>query len=161
MKQKPMELEFLLWLIGLRTQHCLHEDVGLILGLRIWCCCKLWHRSQIQLRSSFAIAVVKACSCSSNSTPSPGTSICCRCYRCGHKKKTNKQTKKPQKTPKIIQSIHNDSWGFHPPSQYLTESVDRKINKDIEILNWKDSRNKKYKEKKNREEIKYKTRVEG
>ena len=71
-----------------------HEVAGLILallsGLRIRRCHELWCRSQIWLRSGVAVAVVQAGSCSSNSTPSLGTSICCRC---GPKKTKNKQNK--------------------------------------------------------------------
>ena len=48
----------------------IHEDTGLIpgliSGLKIQRCCKLWCRSQIWLRSSIAVAVVKAHSCSSD-----------------------------------------------------------------------------------------------
>ena len=57
-------------------------------GLRIWCCRELWCRSQMRLRSRVAVAVVWACSYSSDSTPSLGISICCRC---GPKKTKNKQ----------------------------------------------------------------------
>jgi len=46
--------------------------------LRIWPCCELWCRSQMWLRSHVAVAVAKAGSCSSNLTPSLGTSICHR-----------------------------------------------------------------------------------
>ena len=36
----------------------IHEDAGSILsGLRIRCCCKLWCRSRMQLRSGIAVAV--------------------------------------------------------------------------------------------------------
>ena len=48
-------------------------------GLRIRCCCELWCRSKTWLRSW-----VSAGSCSSDSTPSLGTSIC---LGCGPKKK--------------------------------------------------------------------------
>ena len=45
--------EFALWLSRLRAQCSLCEDTGLISGLdqwlRIWYCCKLWHRSQMCL----------------------------------------------------------------------------------------------------------------
>ena len=65
-----------------------HEDVGSILGLaqglRIQCCHELWCRSQTWLGSHVAVAGVQASSCSSDSTPSPGTPIC---HRCGPKKK--------------------------------------------------------------------------
>ena len=47
-------------------------------GFRIQCGHKLQHRSQMSLRSSVAMAMAQAGSCSSNSTPSLGTSICCR-----------------------------------------------------------------------------------
>ena len=51
----------------------IQEDVGSILaslsGLRIW------NRSQMQLGSHAAVAVVKAGKCSSDLTPSPRTSI--------------------------------------------------------------------------------------
>ena len=45
---------------------------------------RLWCRLQMQLRSFVAVAVEGTCSCSSDSTPHPGISICCR-Y--SHKKK--------------------------------------------------------------------------
>ena len=35
-KFKIGSVEFLLWLRGLRTKHCLCEDVDLILGLTQW-----------------------------------------------------------------------------------------------------------------------------
>ena len=47
-------------------------------GLVIWCCHELC-RSQMQLGSCVAMAVVWVGSCSSSSTPSLGTSICCGC----------------------------------------------------------------------------------
>ena len=41
-----------MWLSGLRTQHCLCEEVGLIPGLTRWVkdlhCCKLRHKPQLQ-----------------------------------------------------------------------------------------------------------------
>ena len=61
----------------------IHENVGLIpgplSGLRIRCCHELQCRSQIWLGSCVAVTVAKAISCSSDSPPSLGTSICCRC----------------------------------------------------------------------------------
>ena len=53
----------------------------------------------MQLGSHVGVVVLKAGSCSSDSTPSLGTSIC---HRCGHKKKkkVNKQSP-PKKNPKI------------------------------------------------------------
>ena len=41
-----------------------HDDAGLIPGLAQWardgCCCELWCRSQMQLRSLVAVAVAVA-----------------------------------------------------------------------------------------------------
>ena len=59
----------------------IHKDVGcpslaLLRYLRIQCCHELWCRSKMQLGSCIALAVVEACSCSSDSTPSLETSIC-------------------------------------------------------------------------------------
>ena len=72
------------WLTNLNR---IPEDMGSIPaslgGLRIWHCYELWCRSQMWLGSSVAVAVVKASSCSSNSTPSLGTFIC---QGCGPKK---------------------------------------------------------------------------
>ena len=65
-------------------------------GLRIWRCCELWYRLQTRLRTGVAVAVVYTDRCSSYSTPSPGTSICCECSPQKTKDK-NKQTKKPIK----------------------------------------------------------------
>ena len=57
-------LEFPLWLSGLRTQHRVHEDAGSIAAvlseLRIWHCRKLQCRSQMRLRSGVAVAVAYA-----------------------------------------------------------------------------------------------------
>ena len=59
------------------------QSLPLLSGLRIQHCCELWCRSQARLGSGVAVAVVYASSCSSNSAPSLGTSIC---RRCGPKK---------------------------------------------------------------------------
>ena len=71
----------------------IHEDVGSIPGLDrsgIWRCHELWCRSQTWLGSRVAVAVAWASGCSSNSTPSLGTSIW---RRCSHKiaKKENQK----------------------------------------------------------------------
>ena len=72
-----MQVRFLALLSGLRIQHCL----------------ELGCRSRTQPGSGVAVAVVQAGSCSSDSTPSLGTSIC---LGCGPKKQkqTHTQTKK-------------------------------------------------------------------
>ena len=72
-------------------------------GLRIWCCHELWCSSQMQLGSHIAVALVlvqnlwQAGSCSSDSMPSLGTSICCRCSLKNQKKKKKKKRKRKRK----------------------------------------------------------------
>ena len=78
-----------------------HEDAGSIpaslSGLRIQRCHELWCRLQTWFRFRVAVAMVQASSCSSGSTPSLGTSICCR----GPKKK--KKLLCP--TPRVSDSV--------------------------------------------------------
>ena len=52
------------------------QSLASLSGLRIWCCCELQHRSQMQLGSGVAAAAAL------------GTSIC---HRCGPKKKKKKK----------------------------------------------------------------------
>ena len=73
--------------VSLRTRV---QSLASISGLRIWHCHKLWHRSWMRLGSGIAVAVVSAGSCSSDSTPSLGTSTCCRS---GSKKRWEKRKK--------------------------------------------------------------------
>ena len=54
------------------------QSLASFTGLMIWHCRELWHRSQMQLRSGVALAVVEAGGYSSDSTPSLETSICLR-----------------------------------------------------------------------------------
>ena len=65
-----------IWLESMRMQvwSWLHS-----VGLRIQHCQELWFRLKSQFRSCIAVAVVWADSCSSDLTPSLGTSICHRC----------------------------------------------------------------------------------
>ena len=82
------------WLMNL-TSMC--EDVRsltLLSGLRIQHCLELWYKLETWLRSR--VAVVQASSCSSNSTPSLGSSIC---HRCGPKKTKDKERKNKSKEP--------------------------------------------------------------
>ena len=62
-----------IWLVSMKMQVW---SLALLSGLRIRCCCELWCRSQMQLGSLSTVAVVQAGDCSSDSTPSLGTSIC-------------------------------------------------------------------------------------
>ena len=69
----------------------IHEDVGSIpgfSGLRIPCCPNLCCSLQMRLVSCVAVAVVSASSCSFDSTPSLGISIC---HRCDPKEKEKKK----------------------------------------------------------------------
>ena len=59
------------------------QSLSLLSGLKIRCCCELWCRSQMRLRSGVAVAVVSAGGYSSKSAPSLGTSMC---YVCDSKK---------------------------------------------------------------------------
>ena len=65
------------------------RSLALLSMLRIRHCHELWCRWQMWLGSRIAVAVVYAGSCSSNLTPSPGTSTCHVCSL----KKTNKKRK--------------------------------------------------------------------
>ena len=80
--------EFLLWLSGLRTQPCLHED--LILGLAQWVKEPTFPQSRgIGLRCTLDPVLLWLWCRPQLQLPferSPGTSICCRC-NCKKKKK--------------------------------------------------------------------------
>ena len=76
-----------------RSSHCgsavmnptnIHEDSGSICGLAQWIkgsnlACELWCRSQTRLGSCVAVSVAYVGSCSSDLTPSLGTSVYCTC----------------------------------------------------------------------------------
>ena len=55
-----------IWLVSLKMWIW---SLALLTALRIWHCCKVQCRSQMWLRSSVAVAVVQASSCSYDSTP--------------------------------------------------------------------------------------------
>ena len=66
------------------------RSLALFSGLRIWHCHELW--CKLKMRLGFDVAVAEAGSCSSNLTPSLGTSIS---RRCGPKKTGKKKKKLP------------------------------------------------------------------
>ena len=71
--------------------------------LRIRHYCELWCRSKMRLGSRVAVAVMYAGSCSSNSIPSLGTSICQgRGPRKGKKTTTTKKKKKEKEKPDTV-----------------------------------------------------------
>ena len=65
-----------MWLSGLRTGHCLCEDLGLIPGLAQWVKdLALQHGSQMWLGSHVAVAVAQANVAAPIQPPRPETSI--------------------------------------------------------------------------------------
>ena len=83
--------------IRLGTMRLLVRSLASLPGLRIPRCHELWCRSQMRLGSHVAVAVVYAHSCSADSTPSLGTSMC---YGCSPKKQ-----KKPKNNKKSFWCI--------------------------------------------------------
>ena len=99
-----------------------HEDMGsipgFVSGLRMWCCCKPRRRSQMQLGSGVAVAVVG--SYSSDLTPSLGTSICYRCH-------PEKKKKKRKKLVNVQQAIPLWGYPFHQTKVIFTSLPDRNL----------------------------------
>ena len=59
------------WLRNLTRNHGVVGSIpGLAQWLKIWLCCELWCRLQMQLGSGIAVALAQAGGYSSNSTPS-------------------------------------------------------------------------------------------
>ena len=75
-----------IWLWSMRTQV---QPLASLSGLRNQSCLDLRCRSQTGLGPGVAVAVVQASSCSSDSTPSLGTSTC---HVCSPKKAKNKNS---------------------------------------------------------------------
>ena len=76
------------------------QSLALLSESGIWHCCEPRCRSQTWLRSS--VAVAKAGSCSSDSTPSLGTSMCRGCNHKNKKKKERKEKKDMEDTEKLV-----------------------------------------------------------
>ena len=83
-----------------------HEDEvsipGLLSGLRIWCCLKLQHRSQMQLGSGVAWLWCRPAAAVPIPPPCLGTSTC---HKCGPKKGKKKNKTKQQQQKFIM--IHS------------------------------------------------------
>ena len=96
-------------------------------GLRIQCCRELWCRSQMRLGSGTAVAVAVAVagSCSSDSTPSLGTSICPG-YR-HKKKKKRKKEKSSSQGHKVSRVTVSNNYSLYPPL-YAKQSQQSKTN---------------------------------
>ena len=84
------------------------QTLASLSGLGMQRCCELWCRSQTQLGSCVAVALVQASSCSSDLTPGLGTSICRGC--------SPKKKKKKKKNPLILPNPGRDS----SPSPFQT-----------------------------------------
>ena len=91
------------------------QSQALLSGLGIWRFCELWCWSQTWLGSGGVVAMAVASSCSSDSTPSLGTSIC---HRWGPKKQ--KTNKKP-KTKKIYKKIKTQLICVTPLFKFLQQ----------------------------------------
>ena len=102
-------------------------------GLRIQHCCELWYRSQTQLGSYVAVAVVQTGNCSSDSIPSLGTSVCLGCSP-----KMQQQQQQKKVTQKEIQKLSN-IFTIKKLNQYLTifREGKRALAQIIPILNSK------------------------
>ena len=104
--------EFPLWLIGQQTQlasmrKLFYPWLALLGGLRIWHCSELCCRLQTWLGSCVPVAVAQASSCSSDQSPSLGTSTC---HRCSSKKKKKKKKIDCATSPvKVLSWICTDS----------------------------------------------------
>ena len=93
-------------LASMRTQV---QSLALLSGLRIRRCCEPCWRSQAQLRSHVAVTMVYTASCSSNSTPSLGTSVC---FGFGPQKQ-KKQKRRRKRLRTLILAL-SSSYSFSP-----------------------------------------------
>ena len=75
-------------------------------GLRMWCCCELWCRSQIRLGFYVAVAVVRAGSYSSDLTPSLGLLLGFHMLESSPKKQKNKKLKLSLKKLDALKNDH-------------------------------------------------------
>ena len=110
--------------IWLRTMRLQVWSLASLSGLRIWSCCELWCRLQMQLGPGVAAAVAQARSWNSDSTPSLGTSMC---HRCGLKKKkikknnTNVLLGQPSKATELKSKIN--TWNISKVISFFHNKV--------------------------------------
>ena len=101
----------------------IHEDAGSIPGLTQWLRIHVARSCGVScrqhLRSLMAVAVAWVSSCSSSSTPSLGTTMCCRC---GPKKKEEKRSELPVWNMNLcyIYDVLN-AWGYY--SVFISKNI--------------------------------------
>ena len=119
---------FLLWLSWLRTWHSLHEDMGLIPGLSQWVNDPTLPQAAVQVTDVAQIQYCCDCgvslSCSSDSAPSLGTSICHMC-ECKKKKILQRGREFPGGLA-VKDPVLSLLWcGFYPwPGNFFWHAVD-------------------------------------
>ena len=99
-------------LVSMRMQV---QSLASLSRLRIWRCLELQCRSQMWLGSSVAVAMVEVGSCSSDSTPSLGTSVCSE----GSPKKTKRKKKVGQALSPRWREAHSEKSHRHPRLLFL------------------------------------------
>ena len=124
--------------VQLGTMRLPVPSMAWISELRIWCCHELWCSLQKRLRSAIAVAMAQAGCCSSDSTPSLGTSICHRCSPQKIKKKKKKEGRKDgrkegrkKEKKKEIREFHVCGKQEHTPKKPMGQRRSHKGNQKI------------------------------
>jgi len=86
-------------------------SLGALRRLRIRHCSELWCRSQMWLGSRVAVPVAVAGSCSSDSTPSLGASVCCKCSPKKKKKKEEEELQREHLKPNCCKYFGGEGGG--------------------------------------------------
>ena len=118
-----------IWLASMSMQV---QFLASLSELRICRCYELWCRLQTSLRSGVSVAVAQASSCSSDSTPSLGTSVC---RGCGPKRTKKQKAKQRNENPLLHQemieydnssnNLCHDAGSLLTISWYLTHSPEQ------------------------------------